>query len=173
MTKSQKLYFHRSVKSNLKIMAVFLAIGFPMLSGCSHTEQILIPSQMDLMPHGIIGVIEFSSNREAELKQYGDPELSLGHPKRPTGSALLGTGNQDLVLSKVSCERLDYESITLIGRHYHGDAILFGDLDLSEPKPKVSLSSTWKHPSLPNCGKPTAGSYGGSIPPMDKIRWRA
>ena len=125
-------------------MAVFLAIGFPMLSGCSHTEQILIPSQMDLMPHGIIGVIEFSSNREAELKQYVTQNYLQAIQNAQPEVRFLELGNQDLVLSKVSCEKLDYESIKLIGRHFHVDAILFGDLDLSEPKPKVSLSSTWK-----------------------------
>ena len=144
MTRFQKINFHRSVKSNLKMIAAFLAIGFSMLSGCSHTEQILIPPQMDLTPYRIIGVIEFSSNREVELNQYMTQNYLQAIQNAQPEVRFLELGNQDLVLSKVSREELDYESIRLIGRHYHVDAIIFGNLNLSEPKPKVSLSSSWK-----------------------------
>jgi hypothetical protein len=144
MTISQKLEFHRPVKPNLVIVASFLAIVFFLFSGCSHTERILIPPQMDLAPYRIIGVIEFSSNRETELNQYLTQNFIQAIQNAQPEVRFLELGNQDLVLSKVSREKLDYESIRLIGRHYHVEAILFGDLDLSEPKPKVSLSSTWK-----------------------------
>lgn len=141
---SQKLDFHRSVKSNLKIMAAFLGIGFSMFSGCSHTDQILIPPQMDLAPYRIIGVIEFSSNREAELKQYVTQNYLQTIQNAQPEVRFLELGSRDLVLSKVSRRQLDYESIKLIGRLYNVDAIIFGNLNLSEPKPKVSLSSTWQ-----------------------------
>ena len=144
MTISQKSDFHCSIKSNWKIMAAFLLIGFSIFSGCSHTEQILIPPQMDLAPYRIIGVIEFSSNRDAELKQYVTQNYLQTIQNAQPEVRFLELGSQDLVLSKVSRKQLDYESIKLIGRLYQVDAIMFGDLDLSEPKPKVSLSSKWQ-----------------------------
>jgi hypothetical protein len=144
MTISKKMDFNRSFKSNLNIIAAFLTMGLFIFSGCSHTERILIPPPMDLAPYRIIGVIEFSSNRETDLNQYLTQNFLQAIQNAQPGVRFLELGNRDLVLSKVSCERLDYESIRLIGRHYHVEAILFGDLDLSEPKPKVSLSSTWK-----------------------------
>ena len=144
MTISQKLDFHRSVKSNLKIMAAFLAIGISILSGCSHTEQVLIPPQMDLAPYRIIGVIEFSTNGEAELRQYVTQNYLQTVQAAQPEVRFLELGSQELVLSKVSGEQLDYEAIKSIGRLYNVDAIMFGDLHLSEPKPKVSLSSTWQ-----------------------------
>ena len=143
MTNSQNMDFYRSIKSNLKIMVAVLAIGFPIFSGCSHTEQILIPPQMDLAPYQVIGVIEFSSNREPELKQYVTQSYLQNIQNAQPEVRFLELGRRDLVLSKVSREQLDYESIKLIGRHYKVDAIMFGNLDLSEPKPKVSLSSKW------------------------------
>ena len=144
MTISQKLDFHRSVKSNLKIMAAFLAIGISILSGCSHTEKVLVPPHMDLAPYRIIGVIEFSSNREAELKQYVTQNYLQTVQNAQPEVRFLELGSQDLVLSKVSRRQLDYESIKSIGRLYNVDAIIFGNLNLSEPKPKVSLSSAWQ-----------------------------
>ena len=144
MTVPRKLNLHRSVKSHLKIMAALLAIGFSMLSGCSHTEQVLIPPHMDLAPYRIIGVIEFSSNREAELKQYVTQNYLQTVQNAQPGVRFLELGSQDRVLSKVSRRQLDYESIKSIGRLYNVDAIIFGKLNLSEPKPRVSLSSTWQ-----------------------------
>ena len=134
----------RFVKSHLKIMAAFLLIGFSIFSGCSHTEQILIPPQMDLAPYRIIGVIEFSTNREAELKQYVTQNYLQTIQNAQPEVRFLELGSEDLVLSKVSRNQLDFESVKLIGRFYKVDAIIFGNLNLSEPKPKVSLSSTWR-----------------------------
>ncbi len=144
MTVSQKLDLHRSGKSNLKIMAALLAIGFSMLSGCSHTEQVRIPPQMDLAPYRIIGVIEFSSNGEAELRQYVTQNYLQTIQNAQPGVRFLELGTRDLVLAKVSRKQLDFEAIKSIGRLYNVDAIIFGNLNLSEPKPKVSLSSTWQ-----------------------------
>ena len=144
MTASRKLDFHRSVKSNLKFMAAFLAIGFSMLCGCSHTEQVLIPPNMDLTPYRIIGVIEFSSNREPELKQYVTQNYLQTVQNAQPEVRFLELGSRDLVLSKVSRKQLDYQAIKLIGRLYNVDAIMFGNLNLSEPKPKVHLSSSWQ-----------------------------
>jgi hypothetical protein len=144
MTISRKLDFSRSVKSNLNIMAAFLMIGFSMLSGCSHTEQVLVPPQMDLSPYRIIGIIEFSSNREAKLKQYVTQNYLQTVQNAQPQVRFLELGSQDLVLSKVSRKQLDYEAIKSIGRRYNVDAIIFGNLNLSEPKPKVNLSSTWQ-----------------------------
>ena len=144
MTIPQKLAFHRSVKSNLKIMAAFLAIGLSVFSGCSHTEQVLIPPHMDLAPYRIIGVIEFSSNREAELRQYVTQNYLQTVLNAQPQVRFLELGSQDLVLSKIKHRQLDYEAIKSIGRLYNIDAIIFGNLNLSEVKPKISLSSTWQ-----------------------------
>ncbi len=116
MTVPRKLDLYQSVKSNLKIMVAFLAIGFSMLSGCSHTEQVRIPPQMDLAPYRIIGVIEFSSNREAELKQYVTQNYLQTVQNAQPQVRFLELGSQDLVLSKISRKQLDYEAIKSIGR---------------------------------------------------------
>ena len=144
MTISQKVAFHPTVQSNLKILATFLAFGFSILSGCSHTEQVLIPPHMDLAPYRIIGVIEFSSNREPELKQYVTQNYLQRVQNAQPHVRFLELGSQDLVLSKVKSKQLDYEAIKSIGRLYNIDAILYGNLNLSEVKPKIRLSSAWQ-----------------------------
>ena len=144
MTVSQKSDSHQSAKSTLKIMAAFVVLFSALIAGCSHTEKVLVGPQMDLAPYRIIGVIEFSSNGEAELSQYVTQNYLQRVQNAQPEVRFLELGSRDLVLSKVSHKQLDYEAIKSIGRTYNVDAIMFGNLNLSEAKPKVSLSSTWQ-----------------------------
>jgi len=48
------------------------------------------------------------------------------------------------VLLKVGSGQLDYEAVKSIGRIYNVDAVMFGQLILSELKPDVHVSSTWR-----------------------------
>ncbi len=144
MTIYRNLIFHRSVKSSLKMMAALLAVGFCILAGCSHTEQILIPPQMDLAPYRIIGVIEFSTNSDAELRPYVTQNYLQAVQSAQPQVRFLELGAQDPVLSKVGHKQLDYEAVKSIGRIYNVDAVMFGQLNLSEAKPDVHLSSTWQ-----------------------------
>jgi len=140
----RKSDFHPRIKSNLKIAAALLAIGFSFLSGCSHTVKVLIPPQMDLAPYRIIGVIEFATNGEAELSQYLTQNYLQAVQNAQPEVRFLELGNQDLVLSKVGSGQLDYEAVKSIGRIYNVDAVMFGQLNLSEVKPDIHLSSTWQ-----------------------------
>jgi hypothetical protein len=142
----RRLDFLSKVKSNLKLVAAFLAVGFSVLSGCSHTHtvQVLIPPQMDLAPYRIIGVVEFSTNGEPELGQYLTQNYLQAVQNGQPEVRFLELGNRDLVLSKVSRGQLDYEAVKSIGRIYKVDAVMFGQLNLSEPKPNIRVSSTWQ-----------------------------
>ena len=144
MTQYQKEHCDSKTKSKSLVLVSVLVIGFSSLFGCSHTEKVLIPPQMDLGPYRIIGVIEFSSNGEAELRQFVTQKYLQTVQNAQPKVRFLELGSRDLVLSKVSRKQLDYEAIKSIGRLYNVNALIFGNLNLSEPKPKVHLSSSWK-----------------------------
>ena len=140
-----KLDFNRIFKQNPIIIQVLLIIGFALLAGCSHTERFLIPPQMDLAPYRIIGVVDFSTNGEAELNQYLTQNYLQAVQNAQPEVRFLELGSQDLVLTKIGHGQLDYEAVKSIGRTYNVDALIFGNLNLSEPKPKISVSSsTWQ-----------------------------
>jgi hypothetical protein len=144
MTMRRKLNFRRNIKSNLKIILPLLALSLSIISGCSHTQQVLIPPQMDLSPYRIIGVIEFSTNGDSELRSYLTQNYLQTVQSAQPEVRFLELGSQDLVLSRVSRTQLDYEAVKSIGRVYNVDAVMFGHLNLSEPKPNVRLSTTWQ-----------------------------
>ena len=139
-----KLDFNRIFKQNQIIIQVLLIIGFALLAGCSHTERILIPPQMDLAPYRIIGVVDFSTNGEAELNQYLTQNYLQAVQNAQPEVRFLELGSQDLVLTKIGHGQLDYEAVKSIGRIYSVNAVMFGQLNLSEPKPDIHLSSTWQ-----------------------------
>lgn len=144
MKNCHRLKFHRRVNAILKIAAGFIAVGLLLPAGCSHTQKVLIPPQMDLAPYRIIGVIEFSTNGEAELREYVTQNYLQAVQAAQPDVRFLELGEEELVLSKVSGGQLDFEAVKSIGRIYNVDAVMFGHLKISDPKPDVHVSSTWQ-----------------------------
>lgn len=131
-------------KSNYVVLISVLAIIIPIFAGCSHREKILIPPRMDLRPYGIVGIIEFSTNAERDLKQFATQEYMHNIQAAQPGVRILELGAKEQVLKKVGRTALDPEAVRAIGAAYHIDVLVFGQLDVSDPKPNVRLSSTWE-----------------------------
>ena len=134
--------YHR--KSKYIVLISVLAIIIPILSGCSHREKILIPPRMNLRPYGIVGIIEFSTNAESDLKQYATQEYIHNIQSAQPGVKILELGGKDRVLKKVGRVELDPEAARAIGAAHHVNVLIFGQLDVSDPQPNVRLSSTWE-----------------------------
>jgi len=121
-----------------------LAISIFILAGCSHTEKILIPPNMDLRPYGTIGIIEFSANAKRDLKQFATQEYIQTVQAAQPGVRILELGGKDRLLKKVGQRQLDPAAVRAIGSAYRVDVLVYGQLSVSEPKANVRLSSTWE-----------------------------
>ena len=135
---------HIKSKRKLFALAAVLAVGISILFGCSHREKVLIPPRMDLRPYGTVGIIEFTTNSEGELAQNVTQRYIQTLQAAQPGVRVLELGGQEQVLELVKKNRLDPEAIRAIGDAYHIDVLSFGQLNVSEPKPNVRLSSTWE-----------------------------
>ena len=142
----RKLQFHPAVLAKVGLAAALLALSLTLFFGCAHTrtEQVWIPPIMDLAPYRVIGVIDFDTNAGSELQQYVTRNYVQTVQAAQPGVRFLELGSQASVLTKVSRKQLDYEAVKSIGRVYNIDAVMFGELNLSELKPNVRLSSTWQ-----------------------------
>ena len=138
------LRFNQPAKFRVKFMAVALAIGLAALWGCSHREKVLIPPKMNLSAYRTIGVIDFSANAKDDLSQYVTQRYIQSVQAAQPGVRFLELGRKKQVLAKVGRTELDPEVIKIIGSAYDVDALVFGNLSVSEPKPNISLSSTWE-----------------------------
>ncbi len=143
MTQYRKLSFCCKTRSYCFVLVSVLVIGMSIFFGCSHTEKVLIAPKMDLRPYGTIGVIDFSTNAESDLRQYVTQEYIQTVQAAQPGVRILELGGKEQVLTKVSQGQVDPKAIRAIGDVYHVDVLIFGQLIVSEPKPNVRLSSTW------------------------------
>jgi hypothetical protein len=146
MTRFNVKNLSQRMKRGLQIAAFALTTILAMLYGCSHSEKVLVPPRFDLKSVGNIGVIGFSSNADDLLAQHATQNFIQAAQSAQPGVRFLEIGNQEQVLKSVSHSKLDFEAIKSIGRKFGVDAVLVGNLDISEVKPKVKVSTKW--PSL-------------------------
>ena len=115
--------------------------GFIMLYGCSHTEKVLLPPKIELKAYRNIGVIEFSTNAENNLRQYVTQNFIQDVQSAQHRTRILELGSEKLVLKSVHRRELDLKTIKYIGDEYNVDALILGHLQISEIKPNVKISS--------------------------------
>ncbi len=127
------------IKLKFKIIAVVLTITIALLLGCSHTEQVRVPPRVQLSGYSYIGVIEFSTNAEDNLKPYVTQNFIQNLQSAQPGTRIIELGSEAQLLQSMNRKKLDLETIKLIGKKYNVDAVIFGHLEISELKPSVKV----------------------------------
>ena len=120
-------------------LIIVLAIALAIISGCSHTEKVLIPPRVELKAYQTIGVIEFSTNAENKLKPYVTQNFIQNVQSAQPGTRILELGDQEQLLRALGHSQLNPETIRSIGRKYNVDAVILGHLQVSEIKPKINV----------------------------------
>ncbi len=121
--------------------AFIMLTGFILLAGCSHTEKVLLPPKIELKAYRNIGVIEFSTNAENDLRQYITQNFIQNVQSAQPGTRILELGSENLVLKSVRRHELDLKTIKSIGNEYKVDALILGHLQVSQIKPNVKIFS--------------------------------
>jgi hypothetical protein len=122
-----------------------LTLAALVVVACRHappTPRVLLEPAVDLRQFRRVAIVEFApsgpgaapvarlvTRRFLEAVQAGQP-----------GVRILELGAQDRVLAAIGHRELDFEAIQAIGKKYGADAVFAGQLELSEVKPRVSLS---------------------------------
>lgn len=133
------------IKSAYRTLALSILMAATLFFwGCSHREKVTIPPRMDLRSYGTVGVIDFSTGADQELRQYVTQEFIQTLYAAQPGVRVLELGQESQVLKKVGQPRLDPVSIRAIGEVYRVDVLIYGEMTVSEPKTNVRLSSTWQ-----------------------------
>ncbi len=127
------------MKLNFKIIAVALTITLALLLGCSHTQKVRVPPKVQLSSYNYIGVIEFSTNAEDNIKPYVTQNFIQNLQSAQPGTRIIELGSEAQLLQSMNRKKLDLETIKLIGKKYNVDAVIFGHLEISELKPSVKV----------------------------------
>jgi hypothetical protein len=131
--------FPQHINLNPKNIIAVLVITSAVLIGCSHTEKVLIPPRVELNAYNYIGVIEFSTNGEDNLKPYVTQNFIHNLQSAQPGTRIIELGSEAQLLRSMKSKKLDLETIKLIGKKYSVDAVIFGHLEISEIKPSVKV----------------------------------
>jgi hypothetical protein len=133
--------FPQLIKIKRQNIIVALTITMAVLFACSHTEKVLIPPRVELNTYQNIGVIEFSTNADDNLKQYVTQNFIQNVQSAQPGTRILELGNEAQLLRSIKRKKLDLATIKSIGKKLNVDAVILGHLEVSEIKPSVKVFS--------------------------------
>lgn len=115
------------------------------LIGCG--PKVMVPPNVDLTVFGSIALVDFTSNAEGNLADYATQQfLEIVTASQP-GARLIEIGSEEEVLQSVGADKMDLDAVEAIGEEYGVEGIITGNLEVSDVKPRVSLST-----SLPGLG---------------------
>jgi len=99
-----------------------------------------MPPRIDLQTFRKIGLVEFSSNPKGNLQTLASQEFIQTVQASQPGVPVLELGGEDSVLKAIGRDKVDSEAIRAIGRKFDVDAVILGNLEVTEAKPRLGVS---------------------------------
>ena len=119
------------------VLPVILVI---FLFGCGpKTIVVEVPPKIDLQSYNAIGVVDFTSDRTDNLNQFATQKfMNLVQTSQPN-VRFLELGPMDQLLRAVVRERIDPETLRILGTRYKVDTIFTGAYEISDVKPQFRV----------------------------------
>ncbi len=115
------------------------ALPIAILLACGGT-RVLVPPRIDLRQHEVLGIIEFSSNRQGKLGPLASQRFMEAARVDQGLVRIVQLGSQDEVLGEVSSRRLDQATYKALGRRYELNTVIVGELDISDIRPAIRVT---------------------------------
>jgi hypothetical protein len=119
--------------------ALLLLSSLASFQACSKTVVVTVPPRVDLKAYRTIGVVRFEVEGGALQGEDVTHRFLATLQTAQPGIRFLELGPEEVALRAVACQSMDLQAIRAIGREYGVDAVLTGELVVSEVKPKVSV----------------------------------
>lgn len=116
----------------------WLGAVFVALAGCGGTKT-LMPPRIDLQSFRKVGLVEFSSNDKEQLQTLASQDFIESIQASQPGVPVLELGQQDQVLEAIGHAQVDREAIRAIGRQFDVDAVIIGNLEVTDVKPRIGI----------------------------------
>lgn len=100
----------------------------------------MMPPRIDLGAFQRIGLVEFTSNAEGDLQTLASQEFIQSMQSSQPGVPVLELGDEELVLTAIGRDKLDPDAVRALGKLYDVDAVIVGNLEVIDVKPKVNLT---------------------------------
>jgi hypothetical protein len=101
----------------------------------------MFPPEIDLGKYGGVGLINFSSDAEGELGEFMTQKFLKEISLSQKDAKIIELGSMDTVLEAVRQDKFGPDATRAIGEKYNVDAIIVGNLMVSDVRPKINISS--------------------------------
>lgn len=123
-------------------LALGLALAVATVAaGCgAKTVRVAVPPRIDLLPFQTIGVVDFVADPASDLDQFATQRFMAVVQRHQPGVRFLELGPAAALLAEVRRDRLDAETLRLLGQRYRVDSVFTGAYEISNVKPAVSVT---------------------------------
>ncbi len=101
----------------------------------------MVPPKIDLNAYDKIGLITFSSKTKGKLVDFVTQKFMEEIQSAQPGTPVVELGTEEQVLTRVGSDELDLDAIQAIGDIYQLDAVITGNLEVTNINPKINLST--------------------------------
>ena len=117
-----------------------------LIPGCG--PKMMIPPEIDLKEYGTVGLIDFSSETKGKISKFVTQKFLEEISLSQKGARIIELGSQDELLESVQQNKMNPEAVQAIGQKYNVNAIIMGNLEISDVSPKVNISTLVKSMSV-------------------------
>jgi len=121
------------------IIAIFSLSISLFICGCG--PKVIVPPEVNLTKYNNVGLITFKSDAKGKLGDYVTQKFLQEVGSAQKGVWIIELGDEERVLKSIDREEIGPKAIQLIGEKYDLEAIIMGNLHVSDVKPKVDISS--------------------------------
>lgn len=101
----------------------------------------MVPPRVDLYDYRAIALIEFTSDADGNLGEFSSQKFIEALQSCQPGVGVLELGEKAEVLRVIGRDELDHKAIRAIGEEYNVDAVVVGEVEVTDVKPSVDFQS--------------------------------
>jgi len=136
------------LKNTVRLVGFVLAL---VGSSCTVVQQappVMVPPQIDLRSHEMIGVVQFDSTAKGELASLATRRFTEAARRDQGLVRIVDLGTRDQALHAVGRNQLDADALIALGHKFGVKTIVTGDLAVSKVRPDVSIDALFRSGSV-------------------------
>lgn len=104
-------------------------------------KKVWVAPKIDLNTYNKLGLITFSSKTKGKLTGFVTQKFMEEIQRAQPGTPIVELGTEEKVLRAVGKDHLDLDAIIAVGERYNLDAIIAGNLEVTNINPKINLNT--------------------------------
>jgi hypothetical protein len=100
----------------------------------------MVPPRVDLQEFPVIALVQFSSNAEGNLDEFASQKFIETIQASQPGVGFLELSDEETVLAEIDHREMDYRAVRAISEQYGVDAVVLGEVEVTDAKPSMNLS---------------------------------